>query len=75
MIENQKARIGQSVKFQAELPSEETQIEWFVGEFKRLLFQPYSLHLTTDTYNYRYIYNFIETTEISILNKSDTVII
>ena len=39
MIENQKARIGQPVKFQAELPSEETQIEWFVGEFKKLLFQ------------------------------------
>ena len=37
MIENQKARIGQSVKFQAELPSEETQIEWFVGEFKQAL--------------------------------------
>ena len=37
MIENQKARIGQSVKFQAELPSEETQIEWFVGEFMKTL--------------------------------------
>ena len=66
MIENQKARIGQSVKFQAELPSEETQIEWFVGEFMKtlILVESHQLYFTTHIS----INNFFETTVISILN-------
>ena len=33
MIQNQKAKIGQAVKFEAQLPSEETEVEWFIVKF------------------------------------------